>query len=112
MRPTTVSSPTPIPTTGAGGGITIDVPTPSPVVCSPAPVSVAVGQNALVDCTAQGYIGSFTWSVADPTIVSVQQFNNETFTFFTITGLKAGTTTFSLQSQPGGTGSDTIVVSP
>jgi hypothetical protein len=107
-----VPSPTPTATGAASGGIIIIVPTPSPVLCSPAPVLVSVGQKVAFDCTAQGYTGPFTWMVADPTIASVQQFNNETFTVFTVTGLKAGTTALSLQSAPAGTGSETIVVSP
>lgn len=99
-------------TADPGGQITFTVPTPSPILCSPAPITVAVGQHVLVDCTAQGYVGPFTWSVADPTIVSIQQFNDETYTYFTAVGLKAGSTMLSLQSLPGGTGSDTITVSP
>jgi hypothetical protein len=108
----TIAPPTPAPTPTPAGGIIIVVPTPAPVVCTPAPVSVAVGQQVVVTCTAAGYVGPFTWMVADPTIATVQQFNGETFTVFTATGLKAGSTTLSLESAPGGTGSDTIVVSP
>jgi hypothetical protein len=66
----------------------------------------------MLECTAQGYVGSFTWILTDPTIATVEQFNNETYTFFNVTGLKAGTTTLALVSQPGGNGIDTIVVSP
>jgi hypothetical protein len=76
------------------------------------PLTLAAGQQVQLDCTAQGYTGPFSWSVADPTIASVVQFNDETYTVFRVTGLAAGTTTLTLQNQPGGTGSDTIVVSP
>jgi hypothetical protein len=109
--PTLTPSPTPTPS-GAGGGITIVVPSPSPVLCTPEPTLVAVGQHVVIDCTAQGYTGSFTWMVANPAIASVEQFNNETFTVFVVTGLEAGTTTLTLASAPQGMGSDTIVVSP
>jgi hypothetical protein len=111
--PTIPPTPGPSPSPTAGGNVVVIViPTPSPVLCTPAPVAVAVGQTAVVDCTAQGYGGPFTWTVADPTIASVQQYNSETFTYFTVTGLAAGTTTLSLRSQPGGTGSLSITVSP
>jgi hypothetical protein len=73
---------------------------------------VAVGQRVVTTCAEQGYIGAFTVTVANPTIASVEQFNAQQFTLFNVTGLKAGTTTFSLEAQGGGTGSDTIVVSP
>jgi hypothetical protein len=105
-------TPVPKPTPTAPGGIIIAVPTPAPVRCTPAPIAVAVGQQVLVTCTAAGYVGPFTWMVADPTIATVNQFNGETFTVFTAVGLKAGNTTLSLESVPGGTGSDAIVVSP
>lgn len=62
-------------------------------------------------CTAQGYIGPFTFAVADPAIATVEQFNDETLTIFDVTGLHAGKTTLSLRSEPGGTGTDEIVVS-
>jgi len=110
-KPSTAATPSPTPS-GAGGGITIVVPSPSPILCTPGPTLVTVGQHVVIDCTAQGYSGSFTWRVANPAIASVAQFNNETFTFFVVTGLQAGTTTLTLASAPQGTGSDTIVVSP
>jgi hypothetical protein len=109
--PTAPPTPTSTPASG-GGSITIVIPTPSPVLCTPAPVAVAVGQTVTINCTAQEYSGPFTLQVADPTIASVQQYNSELLTLFNVTGLNAGTTTLSLQTQPGGTGSVTITVSP
>ncbi len=82
------------------------------MLCTPNPVAVSLGQPVTFVCSAAGYSGPFTWTVADPSIASVLQFNDETYTVFTLTGLEAGTTTLSLLSQPGGAGSDTIVVSP
>jgi hypothetical protein len=120
----TPSGPTPSPVTpspspsatqssaNAGGTITIVVPTPAPIVCSPSPVAVSVGVTVQLNCSAQSYVGPFTWTVADPTVASVTLFNNENFGIWNVTGLKAGTTTISLQSQVGGVGSDSIVVSP
>lgn len=96
---------------GSSGSIDIGVPTPSPVLCSPSPVSVPVGQSAVIDCTAAGYVGSFTAGVADPTIASVQLAAGTT-TFFYVDGLQTGTTIFSLQYPSGGAGADTITVTP
>jgi hypothetical protein len=104
--------PTPAPGPSGGGTTVITVPTPAPIVCSPSPDGVAVGQSNVIDCTESGYGGAFTWSVADPAIASVQLSDNLTFTFFTVTGLAPGTTTLTLHSQPGGTGSLSITVAP
>jgi hypothetical protein len=96
----------------AGGAATIVVPTPAPIVCSPSSDAVGVNQTNFIDCTEPLYGGAFTFSVADPTIATVRQANDLTTTFFSVTGLRAGTTTLSLQSQAGGTGSLTITVAP
>jgi hypothetical protein len=96
----------------AGGATAIFVPAPAPIVCTPAPVVVGVNGTVVIVCTAPGYAGPFTLSVADPTVASVQQSNALNFTYFNVTGLRAGTTTLSLQSQPGGTGSVAITVAP
>ncbi len=108
--PMPIPSPTSSAATG-GGTIVIGVPTPAPVLCSPAPVTVAVNQRTVVDCTAQNYSGPFTPTVSDPTIASVQLATG-TFTFFYVLGLKAGTTTLSLAYPPSGTGSVAITVTP
>ena len=75
-------------------------------------ITTAGGTTVQLNCAAQSYVGPFTWVVADPTIASVQLFNNENFGIWNVTGLKVGTTTVSFQSQVGGVGSDSIVVSP
>jgi hypothetical protein len=108
-----VPTPSPSPTaTGspAGGTTVIVVPTPAAIVCSPSSVVVAVKGTAIIDCTAQGYGGKFTATVANPAIASVQQSDSLTFTYFTVTGLSAGTTTITFRSQPGGSGSVSITV--
>ncbi len=111
-RPAPAPIPSPTSSAATGGGtIVIGVPTPSPVLCSPAPVTVAVNQRTVVDCTAQNYSGPFTSAVGDPTIASVQ-LTGGTFTFFYVSGLKAGTTTLSLAYPPSGTGSVDITVTP
>ncbi len=107
---TPTPSPTPSAATG-GGTIVIGVPTPAAVLCSPTPVTVAVNQRTVVDCSAQGYDGPFTLTVGDPTIASVQVATG-TFTFFYVSGLKAGTTTLSLADPPSGTGSVQIMITP
>ncbi|HTX03201.1 MAG TPA: hypothetical protein VMD07_05930 [Candidatus Acidoferrales bacterium] len=94
----------------AGGTALIVVPTAAPIVCSPSSILVGVNQTVVIDCTEQGYGGAFTWSVASPAIASVVQSNDLTYTFFNVNGLQAGTTTLSLHSQPGGTGSVAITV--
>lgn len=94
----------------SGGVAVFVVPTPAPIVCSPTSDIVGVNQTNIIDCTAQGFGGAFAISVADPTIASVQLADSATFTFFSVTGLRAGTTTLSLRSQPGGTGSVAITV--
>jgi Pilus formation protein N terminal region len=106
-----VPTPSPSPSSSPAGGTTvIVVPTPAAIVCNPPSVVVAVNGTAIIDCTAQDYGGKFTVAVANPAIASVQQSDSLTFTYFTITGLSAGTTTLTLQSQPGGTGSVPITV--
>lgn len=105
-------TPSPMPTSTAPNGIVvIPVPTAAPVVCSPSPVLVRVGQNVIVSCSAARYSGSIHGSIADPTIASVQQVN-PAYAFYTITGLKAGSTTFLLSYPPGGMGAVTIAVTP
>jgi hypothetical protein len=94
----------------SGGETVIAVPTPSPIVCNPSSDIVGVNQTNIIDCTAQGYGGVFALSIADPTVASVQQSGSATFTSFSVTGLRAGATTLSLQSKPGGTGSLAITV--
>jgi hypothetical protein len=68
----------------------------------------------VVDCTAQGYIGKFHWSVDDPSVASVQQAANSN-TFFYVNGVTVGSTTLHLSYQTGastGSGSVTIQVNP
>jgi hypothetical protein len=105
-------TPAPTPSAAAGGTATITVPTPAPIVCSPSSDIVGVNQTNIIACTAQGYGGTFKVAVADPTIVSVALADSSTFDFFNVTGLKAGSTTLTFQSQPGGTGSIAITVEP
>jgi hypothetical protein len=101
-----------MPSGEAGGGtINFAIPTPAPISCTPVPVTIAVGQSVNIHCSAPDYVGPFAWSIANPAIASIQS-NSEAFTYFSVTGLNAGTTTFSLQDQLGGSGSDAIIVSP
>lgn len=115
--PTFSPTPKPSPTATAtappaSGSISIAIPTPAPVVCTPAPVTVPLGESALLECTAQDYSGPFTLTVANPAIASVQQVNPQTLTFFHVNGLAVGSTTLSLLTLTGGTGSVAITVSP
>jgi hypothetical protein len=113
-----VPSPTPAPTPTAtsaptaGGGFSITFPTPAPVVCSPAAVDVTAGQSTTIDCTAQQYSGSIAATMANPTIASVTQVNQQSLTLFNVTGLRAGTTALSLQTEADGMGSVSVTVSP
>ncbi len=102
--------PTPEPSAAAGGAAVISVPTAAPIACSPSSDIVGVEQTNIVACTEPGYAGPFAIDVADPTIASVQLANDLTYTYFSITGLRAGTTTLTLTSQPGITASLTITV--
>lgn len=106
--------PTPTPTASAasGGTATITVPTPAPIACQPTTVATAVGATVVLDCTEPAYGGAFAIAITDPTIASVAQSDDVTYTFFNVTGLRAGTTTLSLQSRPGATISVQIKVSP
>jgi hypothetical protein len=96
----------------SSGETVIVVPTPAPIVCNSSSVVVGINQTNVIDCSEQGYGGAFSISVADPTIASAQQSNDLTLTYFNVTGLRAGTTTLSLLSKPGGTGSIAITVVP
>ena len=80
-------------------------------MCSPSPVSVPVGQNVIVSCSAAHYGGAIHFSVVDPTIATVTQ-QNPAYAFYTITGVKAGSTTLLLSYPPGGAGSVAITVTP
>jgi hypothetical protein len=102
----------PIATPPGAGAVTIVIPTPSPVLCAPAPVAVTVGQTAVITCNSQDTAGPFSIAVANPAIASAQQFNAQDLNVFKVTGVAPGTTTLSLQSVPGGTGSVAIVVAP
>ena len=65
----------------------------------------------MISCTAAGYIGSFTYSVANPAIATVELAPG-TSTLFYVTGVAVGTTTLSLESDSGGIGKDVINVVP
>ena len=111
------STPSPIPSTPSptptpGGAIVIIVPSPAPILCVANPVTLHVGASAQITCSAQGYIGNFTWTVANPAVATVTQFNDEDPTLFTVTGVSAGSTSVSFKDQPGATGSETITVLP
>jgi len=110
--PTRVPTPTPTPTPAPASGVVITVPTAAPVLCAPSPLVVAVGQSAVLVCAAQGYAGTFVPSVADASVAAVQPYNAESDTSFSVTGLRAGSTTIVLRTRPGGTGSVTVTVSP
>jgi hypothetical protein len=88
------------------------VPSPAPILCAPDPAAVSVGATVQITCSAQGYVGALTWIVAQPTVVAITQFNAANLSILTVTGLSAGTTIVSFKSQPGGTGSEMITVSP
>jgi len=100
------STPTP------ASGIVIAVPTAAPVLCAPSPLVVAVGRSLVLVCAAQGYAGAFAPSVDDPSVAAVQPYNAESYTSFSVTGLRAGSTTIVLRTRPGGTGSVAVTVSP
>ncbi len=114
-------TPAPVPTpavatspsaTGPGGGISFAVPTPAPVLCLPSPIVVSVQKTVVVDCRADGYFGPFTWTVGDPSIASVQQYNAETQMLFNVTGLRSGATSLTLLTRPQGSGTVSIQVNP
>jgi hypothetical protein len=107
--PTPTQTPSPSPT--STGVIVIVVPTPAPVVCSPAPVTIHVAQQTVISCTEQGYIGPFTFTVAAPSIATVQLAPG-TFTLFYVSGVSLGTTSLSLTSGSGGVGQESINVVP
>lgn len=121
ITPANVSSnatPSPAPTAGAtaspapgSGEVIIGIPAPAAVVCTPAPVSVPVGQRAVLNCTSEGYNGPFTVSLDNPAVASVQLVSG-TYTFFYVYGLQAGTATASFASTGGGSGSVGITVTP
>jgi len=111
------ASPSPTATGNAGGVVVIPVPTSAPVLCSPSPVALSVGQQITLACSAAGYGGKISATVADPTIASVQQASEpwQSPQNLQVTGLRAGTTTLALSYGPPtniGSGSVTIDVSP
>jgi hypothetical protein len=103
-------APAPASSATAVGATLISVPSPAPIGCSPSSDTVGVNQTNIIICTEQDYSGPFALTVADPTIASVQQADSASFTFFSVTGLRLGTTTLSLRSQAGVTGSLPITV--
>jgi hypothetical protein len=113
VAPHSIPTPTATPTAGTAGGSTvISVPTPAPIICSPTSDITGVGQTNYIECTAQGYVGAFAVALSDPTIASVAQTSSLTYGFLSVTGLRVGTTTLTLQSKPGGTGTVQITVEP
>jgi hypothetical protein len=96
---------------GSGGEVVVGIPAPAPVVCTPAAVSVPVGQRAVLNCSSQGYFGPFTLTLDNPAVASVQPVTG-TNTFFYVYGLQAGTATLSFAFSGGGTGSVGITVTP
>jgi hypothetical protein len=112
----TPASPFPSPSATAsspstGGLVIVQVPTPAPVLCSPSPVTVAVGQTVVIDCTSAGYNGPIQWAVADPGIASIRLAEG-TFTFFYVSGVQTGTTSLTFSFPAGGAGSELITVAP
>jgi hypothetical protein len=107
--PSDSPTPTPSPTASSGGTVVIVIPSPAPIACAPRTVTVPVAQTIVVNCTEQNYSGAFTWTLSNANIASVQLAAG-TFSYFYITGLKAGTVTLSLQSSIGGTGAVTVTV--
>jgi len=93
------------------GGITIVVPPPQPVLCAPAPLTLGVAQRAVETCTSAGFDGAIAFTVADPTIATVQLVAG-TDTLFYVFGMQIGTTTVAFQTASGGTGQLPITVSP
>jgi hypothetical protein len=107
------ASPSPAPSaqsTAGNGAFSIVVPTPAPIVCAPSPVVVFLGYTADVDCTEPDYGGPLITTIAAPSIASVRQADPQSFSFLSVTGLAIGSTTLSLQSLSGGTGTVTITV--
>jgi hypothetical protein len=78
----------------------IEVPTPPPIVCSPSSETLSVGQVVVADCSAAGYSGTFSATLADPSIASATLAAGTT-TFYYIQGSAVGSTTLELQYQPG-----------
>jgi len=68
-----------------------------------------VAEQTVITCTEQGYIGPFTFTVANPAVASVQLAPG-TFTLFYVAGVSVGTTSLSLESSSGGVGTTTIQV--
>ena len=116
---TSNSSPSPSPSAAptasapanSGGQLVVSIPTPAPVVCSPAPVSVPVGQTVVIDCTSLGYSGAFTTALGNPAVAAVALASG-TYTFFYVSGLQPGSTTLTLTFAAGGAGSEAITVTP
>jgi hypothetical protein len=70
-----------------------------------------VNGYAIVDCSAAGYLGSFTYTIADPSIASIEP-PVAPSTAFVVSGLAVGTTTLEITYPPGGAGSFQIDVTP
>jgi Flp pilus assembly secretin CpaC len=68
-----------------------------------------VDQETVVSCTAAGFSGQITATVANPVIASVDLAPG-TLTLFYVEGHEAGSTTATFLTQPGGTGQLPIVV--
>jgi hypothetical protein len=97
--------------TNSGGGVTIIIPAAQPVLCTPSPAVVGVNQRIVVTCASDGYAGPISYSVADPTIANVQLAVG-TSTLFYVSGVTAGRTTVSFETQSGGSGQETITITP
>jgi len=75
----------------------------------PPSVTLAVAQRVVVTCSAAGFTGQIAYTIADPTIASVQVVAG-TYTLFYVTGLNVGATTVNFVTSDGGTGQLPITV--
>ena len=101
------------PNGNTGGVVVIVVPPAAPERCSPAHITVVVGQSTVVACTAVHYGGPIAASVANPAIASVRTSGGLMVPrYLYVVGLKAGTTIVSVSYPHGPTTSYTITVHP
>ncbi len=101
------------PNGNTGGVVVIPVPPAAPERCSPAHITVVVGQTTVVACRSANYGGPIDASVANPAIASVRTSGGLMVPrYLYVVGLEAGTTIVRVSYPHGPTTLYTITVRP
>jgi hypothetical protein len=96
-----------------GGVVVLQVPSSAPEECSPADVTLGVGQSAVAECRSANYGGPISATATNPAIALVRTSAGKTLPrYFYVTGLKIGTTTILVSYPHGPTSRYRVTVHP